>query len=130
MRDLILILVVASMAGLGIGSVTYAASNSAHVCGDKRLSAADQMDCRTQMDAARNEGERLKVQGNFEKLSASTTGEASTTAAQRNAAKTSSTPTPQTNPSTTPADSYPPAEAKPQVYPGDIPNPKTGKPPA
>lgn len=129
MRVLILILALASLAGVGIGSATFAASNSAHVCGDKRLSARDQMDCRTQMGTARTEGERLKVQGNFEKLSANTTGEAGTTAAQRNA-KIVSTPTPQTNPSKTPADSYPPAEAKPPVYPGDVPNPKTGRPPA
>ena len=109
----------------------YAASNSAHVCGDARLSAPDQMACRSQMDAARTEGERLAVQGNFEKLSASVTGEAGTTAAQRNSAKTTaSPPTPNTNPSLTPADSYPPAAATPPVYPGEAPNPRTGKPPA
>ena len=130
MRVLLSMLVLASVAGVSLGTVTYAASNSAHACGDKRLSAPDQMDCRTQMDAAKTEGERLKVQGTFEKLSASTTGEAGTTAAQRNASKTLSTPTPHTNPSTAPGDSYPPAEAKPPVYPGDVADPKTGKPPA
>lgn len=115
-----------------LSSAAFAASNSAHVCGDGKLSANDQMDCRTQMDAARTEGERLRVQHNFEKLSASATGEASTSAAQRNAAKTRirNPSTPHTNPSTTPANSYPPAEAKPPVYPGEVPDPKTGKPPA
>lgn len=105
------------------------ASNSAHACGDKRLSAADQMDCRSQMDAAKTESERLRIQHNFEKLSASVTGEASTNA-RRNPPLKTATPTPQTNTSDKPADSYPPAEARPPVYPGDIPNPKTGKPPA
>ncbi|MHB1207407.1 MAG: hypothetical protein ACYCZX_17710 [Rhodospirillaceae bacterium] len=116
-----------------LSSAAFAASNSAHVCGDIKLSANDQMDCRTQMDAARTEGERLQVQHNFEKLSASVTGEAGTTAAQRNAAKTNlrnNPSTPHTNPATTPADSYPPAESKPPVYPGETPDPKTGKPPA
>jgi hypothetical protein len=114
---------------MALSSPAFAASNSAHVCGDRRLSAPDQTTCRAQMDAARTEGERLRVQGSFEKLSASVTGEAST--AQRNAAKTLSPGThPQTNPSTTPSDSYPPAEAKPPVYPGEVPDPKTGKPPA
>ncbi len=130
MRVLVSMLVLASVAGVSLGTVTYAASNSAHACGDTRLSAPDQMDCRTQMDAAKTEGERLKVQGAFEKLSASTTGEAGTTAVKRNAAKTLSAPTPHTNPSTVPADSYPPAEATPPAYPGDVPNPKTGRPPA
>lgn len=105
------------------------ASNFAHVCGDKRLSSADQMDCRSQMDAAKTESERLRIQGNFEKLSASVAGEASTNA-RRNPPLKTTAPTPQTNPSGKPSDSYPPSEAKPPVYPGDIPNPKTGEPPA
>ena len=110
----------------------FAAPNSAHVCGDVRLSSQDQMDCRAQMDAARTESDRLRVQGAFEKLGAATANEAgSNVAAKRNAArKTSDTPAPQTNPSTKPSDSYPPAVTAPPVYPGEVPNPKTGKPPA
>ena len=108
-----------------------APSNSAHVCGNTNLSANDQMDCRTQMDAAHTEGERLQVQNNFEKLSASATGEASTTGVKRGSAKASvaDQPTPNTKSSAAPSDSYPAAEPKAPVYPGEVPDPKTGKPP-
>lgn len=103
----------------------FAAPNSAHVCGDPRLSPQDQTDCRAQMDAAKTESERLKVQGAFEKLSVNVGAKAG--AATRKAVDA---PAPQTNSSTRPWDSYPPAVAAPPVYPGDVPNPKSGKPPA
>ena len=126
-------IVLVAFAAAFASSSAYAAETAlAHICGDARLSSTDQADCRAQMDRAKTDVERARIQQTFDTRSkASDRAGGSSIAAQRNAPSKAATENgPATAPTRAPADSYPPGSTEPPAYPGETPTPRTGKPPA
>ena len=119
---------------LAVMSGAHAAqTNSAHICGDERLSAQDQNACRAQMEAATTDAQRTKAQHTFEARAAATTQEGGSSVA---AAAHSPAPSltgiaagPATAPAGTTPDAYPAAKPGAPDYAGRDPQPQTGKPP-
>jgi hypothetical protein len=123
-----------TLAFLAVGTLFAHASNAAdtalsHICGDARLSDADQTDCRAQMDRAKTDAERARIEETFNSRIVGTDHDR-TGRAKPAPSKTSDENSPVTAPAPAPRDSYSPAATEPPAYPGQAPLPKPTKPPA
>ena len=126
---------IVTLSVLGASIVVLATENPAHICGDPRLSTVDQTACRSQMGTAKDDVQRAATARTFADRANATRleGGSSIAAEQKKPASTliQNGPATASEPgSSEPRDSYPPAVAQPPAYPGNTPQPSTGRPPA